>query len=203
MNSDYLKSVYKCYWLFRWGYQRLFLLLRFKKYEKLSEDERIHDDSDELKKAHEKLAAAEFACKFGKLRDQSFREFIKQLQQENIATCSELRALIEGGDLREKKDGDFRIKAPIFSVMSGILFILICLFAMFAFSLLIVLSPATLPIKIMLLLIFNGLFFGCAYIFDYYTINPYRIFRKLKPDLDIIISRWRAQKLRGDLQIVS
>lgn len=188
---------YDSYWLFCWGPQSIRAVRSFKKLESLPES----TPKKQMEDAQEHYAADKFACRFGKSGDKNFRNFIACASNEGISKA-ELRSLIMCKDLYAEKNGQIQLRESFIGLFIGKIFVLLCLVAFLLLSLLIISSPASVIVKIFLLLgylikycVFAFIIYGC-------TIHPYLIARRLKPILERIKISFSNSQKTASLSIV-
>jgi hypothetical protein len=188
-DTEYKRAAYKCYWLFRWGYQRMLLKLRYKKFETIAQNNELADADELLADAKEAIVAARFACRYGKPGNSLLREFASYLEEKNVVTKPELRRLIQSGNLGQNKKERVCIKPPNKVKFGGILFVFFSAVAIVLFSCFIPGIPTSLHYKITLLLIYCGVLFCGTYVFRFYTVQPYKTLKVLPHHLEAFLNK--------------
>lgn len=185
------------YWLFRWGHQGLITKYRHHQLEYLLHDLKLPQKSDPVELADEEYKSAQFSCKYGRGGDETFREFVKAAEKKKIASREELRVMVEGGDLRQKKDGAIVIKLPTIVAIVAVFHIIFCVFGFGYLSFYVFASPLTMLGKIILTVIFAAGFAVLGCISLYCAIRPYRVVRRCRLAIWEYITCWRSNRSAG------
>ena len=170
-------------WIYRWSFPGLRTIYRFLRLNKELQLAGNKDDTVEIERANEKFLAAQFACRFGSACDPSIRNLADLALKKKIATQSELRSIIEYGDIH--KIGDkIEVKPNAFAAFLGA--VQIALIVLYTFVILTIIISTITNIFIILfgLLFFTGICVFFSYTFYYSTLRPYFAAKKVKTKLE-------------------
>lgn len=175
-------------WYWRWGIQGLKAILRYReltsgKFDHL-QDEQIGD----LARASDAYERAQFACQYGREGNRRFREYVRHLENEGVASRAELTRIIRAGDLRvRKRDGAIVIRPSWLAAACGITFLGVNLLALTSLSFEILSATAPVEGKLAALLVV-ALFFGYnMWEFNRITLKPYLIAKRRAPELSRVL----------------
>ncbi|MCU7811045.1 MAG: hypothetical protein KZQ77_07380, partial [Candidatus Thiodiazotropha sp. (ex Notomyrtea botanica)] len=126
------------------------------------------------KEALEAYRKALFACRYGRPANKDLREVIMEAERRGIASRDELRAAIEYGDIRKIKCGHIRFHPPRYIAIVAYIFWIMLAIAYLYLSLLVLVSPLGIYIKVSLLVVLSLFFYGCGLLFNFTTLRSYR-----------------------------
>lgn len=175
-------------WYLRWGMQGLKAILRYRELTSGKFDHLKDEQIGDLAQASDAYAGAQFACQYGREGNRRFREYVRYLENERVASRDELSRIIRAGELRvRKRDGAIVIRPSWLAAACGITFLGVNLLALTSLSFEILSATAPLIGKLVALLVV-ALFFGYnMWEFNQLTLKPHLIAKRRGPELSRIL----------------
>lgn len=180
------------YW--KWGLPAFITIYRYFKFLKISENPTANTKAEFLDAA-EKYLSAKFSCIYGKRLGEPLRKITKQIEDYNLTSRANLRALIYSRFFRETKNNEPYIIKSILLFIGDLYIAIASTFLLFIFTLALYYAPTYTIEKIGLYLAVSTPLIFSIYFQYYFGIKPFFIAKKLNTEFNKLKAKY-AQKYK-------